>query len=112
MPGFFVDADISKAKTLSKDFYIQQRFFEEAKQKIFSNTCHFVGNTDLVKEQGACHPFSLLQHYLDEPLLLTKDKNNDLHCLSNVCTHREIYWCTNPAKGATSVVNITDGFFS
>jgi choline monooxygenase len=100
MPGFFVDADISKAKTLSKDFYIQQRFFEEAKQKIFSNTCHFVGNTDLVKEQGACHPFSLLQHYLDEPLLLTKDKNNDLHCLSNVCTHRGNLLVYEPCKGS------------
>jgi choline monooxygenase len=37
---------------------------------------------------GACHPFTLLEKYLDEPLLLTKDGNGMLHCLSNVCTHR------------------------
>jgi len=30
----------------------------------------------------------LLEHYIDEPLLLSRDKTGELHCLSNVCTHR------------------------
>lgn len=88
MSGFTVDADISKARTLSKDFYIQPRYFAQARQRIFASTYQFIGRSDFVKEPGTCHPFTLLQHYVDEPLLLTKDKSNHLHCLSNVCTHR------------------------
>lgn len=33
-------------------------------------------------------PFTLLEGFLDEPLLLTRDDEDRLHCLSNVCTHR------------------------
>lgn len=98
MPDFFVDADIAVAKTLHKDFYTQPVFFEQAKEKIFARTCHFVGYSDLVQEPGACHPFTLLQQYLDEPLLLTNDKNNNLHCLSNVCTHRGNLLVYEPCK--------------
>jgi choline monooxygenase len=38
--------------------------------------------------QGFAHPFTLLEGCLDEPLLLTRDRDSALHCLSNVCTHR------------------------
>lgn len=33
-------------------------------------------------------PFTLLDGYLDEPLIVTRDSQDRLHCLSNVCTHR------------------------
>ena len=101
MAGFTVDADIAKAKTLSKEFYIQPRYFEEAKHSIFSHTFHFLGSSELVKEPGACYPFTLLQPYLGEPLLLTKDKSNYLHCLSNVCTHRGNLLIYEPCKSST-----------
>jgi choline monooxygenase len=42
----------------------------------------------MVKFAGDVVPFTLLKGYMNEPLLLTKDKSGDLHCLSNVCTHR------------------------
>jgi choline monooxygenase len=41
-----------------------------------------------VKETGDVYPFTLLQDYLNEPLLLTKDKTGEVNLLSNVCTHR------------------------
>jgi choline monooxygenase len=41
-----------------------------------------------VKFNGDVHPFILLQHYLNEPLVLTKDMAGELNCLSNVCNHR------------------------
>jgi choline monooxygenase len=34
------------------------------------------------------YPFTLLEGSLDEPLLLTRDFKDQVHCLSNVCTHR------------------------
>ena len=88
MHRFFVDPNIAKARTLHTDFYSDPLLFQIMKQKIFSTTWQFVTDSDQVKEAGMCYPFTLLEHYLDEPLLLTKDKQGKLHCLSNVCTHR------------------------
>ncbi|HYJ65502.1 MAG TPA: hypothetical protein VEV62_17295, partial [Parafilimonas sp.] len=84
MAEFFIDADISKAKTINTDFYIEQKFYEAAKEKIFAPSWQFIGDSDLVKNAGDTYPFTLLENYLDEPLLLTKDKQNKIYCLSNV----------------------------
>jgi len=47
-----------------------------------------VADLERVKVPGQVHPFTLLEGSLDEPLLLTRDRSDRLHCLSNVCTHR------------------------
>ena len=88
MGKFFVEPDITKAKTISTDVYKSPVFFEMAKEKIFAGSWQFAGDTDRLKDKGSCHPFTLLEKYLDEPLLLTRDEKDELHCLSNVCTHR------------------------
>lgn len=88
MPGFFVDPDIAKARTLSTDFYTHPAYFDEAREKIFAPSWQFVGDDSVIKDAGQCHPFTLLEGYINEPLLLTKDKEAQVHCLSNVCTHR------------------------
>src|SRR6478736_8853209 len=88
MPSFFIDADIAKAKTIDTDFYTQQKFYESAKEKIFANSWQFIGDAGCTKNPGDAYPFTLLESYLNEPLLLTKDKQGSIHCLSNVCTHR------------------------
>src|SRR5436853_4504849 len=88
MSKFFVDPDISKARTIDTAVYTSQELFEEMKEKIFSCSWQFIGSNDLVKENGSCYPFTLLENYLGEPLLLTKDGNGKISCLSNVCTHR------------------------
>jgi choline monooxygenase len=88
MTAFFVDPDIAKAKTLSTDFYTDPKYFERAKEKIFSRSWQFIGDTSGVENAGDCWPVNLLQNYLNEPLLVTRDKHEQLHCLSNVCTHR------------------------
>ncbi len=85
---FFVDPDISVAKTLSTDFYLDDPVFERSKQKIFRGCWHFAGDEDLVASKNDCYPFSLLPGYLDEPLVLTRDSKGNIHCVSNVCTHR------------------------
>ena len=47
---------------------------------------------------GSCYPFTLLESYLDEPLLLTRDINQQIHCLSNVCTHRGTTLVAEPCQ--------------
>jgi choline monooxygenase len=88
MSHFYVDPDIAKAKTIHSDFYTDPAIFELCKERIFASSWQFIGSEDMVPANGNVHPFTLLRNYLDEPLLLTKDKTGDVNLLSNVCTHR------------------------
>ena len=88
MEQLFVDENIAVAKTLPTLFYTDPNYFEASKEKIFAQSWQFVGEKSLVDAPGKCYPVSLLPNYLNEPLLLTCDKNKQVHCLSNVCTHR------------------------
>jgi choline monooxygenase len=88
MPDFFINPDIAKAKTISTEFYIDPQYIELAKEKLFASSWQFIGDSDKVGDPGSAYPFILLEKFLDEPLLLSKDKNGELYCLSNVCTHR------------------------
>jgi len=88
MMKYFVHPDIARAETISTEVYTSDIVYQDAKESIFTTGWHFIGDIDLVKDRGAVYPFILLEHYIDEPLLLSRDKDGDLHCLSNVCTHR------------------------
>lgn len=98
MSKFSVKKNIAKAKTISTDIYTSPEAYERFKEQIFVCSWQFFGDTDLVKEKGSCHPFTLLEGYLNEPLLLTKDENEKIHCLSNVCTHRGNLLVYEPCK--------------
>jgi choline monooxygenase len=98
MSRFPIHSDIAWAKTISTDFYLDPAVYEISKEKIFSNSWQFVGDTSLVNEPGRCYPFTLLPNYLNEPLVLTRDKGNAIHCLSNVCTHRGTIVVKEPCK--------------
>ncbi len=88
MAQLFVDPNIAKARTLSTSFYTSPDYFEQAKEKIFLPAWQYVGSAEQVKYPGDVVPFLLLEDYLSEPLLLTRDAGGEVHCLSNVCTHR------------------------
>lgn len=87
-PSFFVDENIAKAHTLSSQFYTDSVFFEASKDKIFARTWQFVIHKQDIRLSEQLLPCTLLPGFLDEPILLTRTKDNQLHCLSNVCTHR------------------------
>jgi choline monooxygenase len=88
MQPLYVDANIAKAKTIATDIYTSPLYLELAKEKIFAPSWQFVGTKELVKFAGDVQPLELLQNFISEPLLLTKDNDGSIHCLSNVCTHR------------------------
>jgi choline monooxygenase len=98
MSRFFVDPDISVARTIHTDFYNSPEVLAQCREQIFAATCQFVGIADMVKDPGDVHPFTLLEGYLDEPLLLSRDKAGDMHLLSNVCTHRGNILAEHPCK--------------
>jgi choline monooxygenase len=85
---FNVDEDITRAHTLPSEFYTSKDIFEQSKEKIFARSWQLAASLDELKTPGQTFPFTLLPGSLDEPLLLTRDYNDQLHCVSNVCTHR------------------------
>lgn len=85
---YTIDADISKAHTPPSSVYSDPLNFEHQKETIFAKTWQFVPDATTIKAPGHVLPFRLLDGCLSEPLLLTRDDDDELCCLSNICTHR------------------------
>lgn len=88
-----IDEDIRRAATLPAEVYSDPRWFGLLRERIFARSWQLVGDTDRVRVPGQVHPLTLLEGVLDEPLVLTRDAQDNLHCLSNVCTHRGTVLC-------------------
>lgn len=86
--SFEIDAEIARAATLPSCVYSDPAHFDRQKERIFARTWQMVPGAESVKAPGHVRPFTLLEGCLDEPLLLSRDDDDRLHCLSNVCTHR------------------------
>ncbi|MCX8473787.1 MAG: Rieske 2Fe-2S domain-containing protein [Sediminibacterium sp.] len=83
-----VHNDISLAKTLDKRIYLDSHIFELLKEKVFNLFWHYIGDKSYLNSQHNLYPFTLLENYLNEPLVLSSDVDNNIYCLSNVCNHR------------------------
>ncbi len=96
--NYFIDPDIRKATTLPAEFYRDEKIFESMKAKVFCRFWHLVGDNDIIKIPGQAYPFTILDGYISEPLLFTRDLDDNIHCLSNVCTHRGTILVENPVN--------------
>lgn len=83
-----VNADITVAQTLPGAFYHDTIVYEALRERVFARTWQWIGDLADVSEAGSLSPRLLLPGLLNEPLLLARDGENTLRCLSNVCTHR------------------------
>ncbi len=92
---FEIDADIARAQTPPAPVYSDPAYYELARRNIFRRSWQFVGDAGSVKIPGQCTPVTLLDGCLNEPVLLTRDRDDRIHCLSNVCTHRGTILCEN-----------------
>lgn len=88
MKKLSIHSDIRNASTLPSDFYREEKYLNESKEKIFARTWQFVDDMDNVRLSGQLFPHTLLKGLLDEPVLFVRDKEDKLNCISNVCTHR------------------------
>lgn len=95
MSIFEINPDIRCARTLSSNFYTDEQYFHESKEKIFARTWQLVCAEDEIKN---LYPHTLLENFLNEPILITKNGEDGLHCLSNVCTHRGKILIENPCE--------------
>ena len=95
---FNVSSNIKEAETLPASFYRDQEVFDALKENVFLKTWQWVGDDSLVPFEGHVHPFVLLENFLTEPLVLVREKDDSIHCFSNVCTHRGNIVVQNPGK--------------
>lgn len=88
--------DIREAETLSPSFYADPDLYRRSLESVFARSWQLVGDTDRLKIPGQVLPVTLLEGSLNEPILLTRDRDDQIHCLSNVCTHRAALVCEGP----------------
>ena len=99
MTKFFIDPDITKAETLPAKFYKSQEVFDRLKEKVFVKAWQWLGDAStLVPLTESAYPMVLLEGYLTEPLLVVRDKESEVKCFTNVCTHRGNIVCHDPGK--------------
>jgi choline monooxygenase len=85
---YAVDGDIASAHTLPGSFYSDLDAFERSRDKVFARSWQWLGDLADVSANQTLSPRDVLPGLLDEPLLLSRDGEGTLRCLSNVCTHR------------------------
>ena len=85
---FSVNDDVTRARTIDTRFYLDDAVFAAARERVFAPSWQWLGDLADVAVPGSLAPRTLLPGLLDEPLLLARDGQGSLRCLSNVCTHR------------------------
>jgi len=90
---FQIEPDIARAHTLPARFYTDPAYYELCRERLFPRWWQFIAHADSLKVPGQCLPVTFLKGCLDEPLLLTRGRDDRVHCLSNVCTHRGTILC-------------------
>lgn len=91
-----IDPDIARAETLPGRAYGDVALHDAIRERVFARAWHLVADESAVKVPGQVHPTTLCDGLLDEPVVLTRDRDDHLHCLSNVCTHRAALVCEGP----------------
>jgi len=81
-----IDATIASARTPDKAAYCDQDLFEQEREEIFRKS--WLALPPMAAGMPAVQPHTLLEGFLDEPLVFTRDAQGQEHLLSNVCTHR------------------------
>ena len=96
MREIVIDADVRRAETLPGAAYSDPDLHAKLRERVFARAWHFVADADALKVPGQVHPTTLCEGAIDEPIVLTRDRADRLHCLSNVCTHRAALVCEGP----------------
>ncbi len=83
-----INPDVSSAATIPSQYYTDPNLYKLALDRIFARSWQFATDTDRLKVPGQIISWTMGEGGLNEPLMLTRDDKDKLHCLSNVCTHR------------------------
>ncbi|MEQ8850768.1 MAG: aromatic ring-hydroxylating dioxygenase subunit alpha [Phycisphaerales bacterium] len=93
-----VHDDIRRATTLPGTFHTDPRNHEIVRDRVFARSWQYVADEADIRTPETALPLTLLPECLDEPIVLTRDANDRIHCLSNVCTHRGAIVAESPGR--------------
>ena len=93
-----INKNISQANTLSGEFYQSTESFNHCKELIFVKTWQLICEESKIPLTNNAWPFLFMEGFIEEPLVLVKNKENKINCLSNVCTHRGNILIENPCS--------------
>ena len=96
--SFKIHSDISIAETLPSSFYRDSKIFEKIRNDIFLKSWQFIGDDSQIKLNNSFMPYTILDGFLTEPVIVTRDDESKVHCLTNVCTHRGNIIVLGPGK--------------
>lgn len=83
-----IDPVIERATTLPAEVYTDPDYFDLQLEQVFARAWLFADGREQVSVPGQVCPLQFQPGGLSEPLLLARDPEDTLRCLSNVCTHR------------------------
>jgi choline monooxygenase len=86
--NYRIEPDIKKAETLPAEFYRNEKVFERLKERVFGGCWHWLGDESICPIGVGASSLKLLEGFLDEPLLVTRNEQDEINVLSNICTHR------------------------
>ena len=89
---------MKKQKLYLLYFIKTKAYFDELKEKVFVKSWQFVGHESILPININTYPFEFIKNYIEEPLLLVKNEDEKIICLSNVCTHRANIIVHNPSE--------------
>ncbi|MGE0713070.1 MAG: aromatic ring-hydroxylating dioxygenase subunit alpha [Planctomycetota bacterium] len=87
LSDLLIDPEIARAETPPGWLYTSEEVFERVRARVLPRAWQLAGEGSL-PGPGEVEPFELFPGALSEPLLLARDAEGALRCLSNVCTHR------------------------
>ena len=90
-------SDFGEAETLPSGLYTSEEFLTFEKEAIFSHEWLAVGRSDRIPEPGDWFTVTLLE----EPLIVVRDKEARIRCLSAVCRHRAMAVCEGKGNNTT-----------
>ena len=75
---------LASATAMPKDMYISTSIFQLEIERLFHGEWICAGRSDEIPNSGDYMSFDLC----DQPLILVRGKDGDIHAMSNVCRHR------------------------
>ena len=90
-------ADVSEARLLPPEVYTSEEFFEYEKDAIFHREWLCVGRAERIPNPGDWFTTILV----DEPLIVARDKEGNVVCMSAVCRHRAMQVCDGQGNNTT-----------
>lgn len=88
MEPFEIDREVAKASSLPAELYGDPAWHGQLVERVLARSWQLVGDAVDLRVPGHVKPVTFLEGSVEEPLLLVRDRDDELRCLSNVCTHR------------------------